>query len=70
MKRALIVTVALICLFGLALLCAAWQSVGDFIGFLVLGGCRSWPPSPTPSAPALMAISALVISRYWFSSAG
>ena len=38
MKRALIVTVALICLFGLALLCAAWQSVGDFIGFLVLGG--------------------------------
>ena len=38
MKRALIVTVALICLFGLALLCAAWQSVGDFIGFLALGG--------------------------------
>ena len=34
MKRALIVTVVLICLFGLALLCAAWQSVGDFIGFL------------------------------------
>lgn len=38
MKRALIVTVALICLFGLALLCVAWQSVGDFIGFLALGG--------------------------------
>lgn len=38
MKRALIVTVVLICLFGLALLCAAWQSVGDFIGFLALGG--------------------------------
>jgi 1,4-dihydroxy-2-naphthoate octaprenyltransferase len=43
---------------------------GDFIGFLVLGGCRSSPPSPTPSAPALMAISALAISRCWFSSAG
>lgn len=38
MKRALIVTVVLICLFGLALLCAAWQSVGDFIGFLATGG--------------------------------
>lgn len=38
MKRALIATVALICLFGLALLCVAWQSVGDFIGFLALGG--------------------------------
>ncbi len=38
MKRALIVTVVLICLFGLALLCAARQSVGDFIGFLATGG--------------------------------
>ncbi|QEP92726.1 1,4-dihydroxy-2-naphthoate polyprenyltransferase [Klebsiella pneumoniae] len=38
MKRALIVTVVLICLFGLALLCAARQSVGDFIGFLAPGG--------------------------------
>ncbi|KAF1367312.1 1,4-dihydroxy-2-naphthoate polyprenyltransferase [Yokenella regensburgei] len=38
MKRALIVTVALICLCGLGLLFAAWQGIGDFIGFLVLGG--------------------------------
>lgn len=37
MKRALIVTVALICLFGLALLFTAYQTLGDFIGFLVLG---------------------------------
>ncbi|VFS68127.1 1,4-dihydroxy-2-naphthoate octaprenyltransferase [Kluyvera cryocrescens] len=33
MKRALIVTVALICLFGLALLFTAYQTLGDFIGF-------------------------------------
>ncbi|WP_157865618.1 1,4-dihydroxy-2-naphthoate polyprenyltransferase [[Enterobacter] lignolyticus] len=38
MKRALVVTVALICLSGLSLLAASWQNVGDFIGFLVLGG--------------------------------
>lgn len=38
MKRALIATVALICLSGLALLFAAYQGIGDFIGFLVLGG--------------------------------
>lgn len=38
MKRALIITVALICLSGLALLAAAWQTMQDFIGFLVLGG--------------------------------
>lgn len=38
MKRALMVTVVLICLSGLSLLAASWQNVGDFIGFLVLGG--------------------------------
>ncbi|MBB1199300.1 1,4-dihydroxy-2-naphthoate polyprenyltransferase [Enterobacteriaceae bacterium 89] len=38
MKRALIVTVVLICLSGLALLAASWQTMGDFIGFMVLGG--------------------------------
>ncbi len=38
MKRALIVTVALICLSGLALLFSAWQTMADFIGFMVLGG--------------------------------
>ena len=37
MKRALIITVALICVSGLALLIASWQSMQDFIGFLVLG---------------------------------
>ncbi|MCE9890697.1 1,4-dihydroxy-2-naphthoate polyprenyltransferase [Kluyvera intermedia] len=37
MKRALMITVALICLFGLALLFTAYQTLGDFIGFLVLG---------------------------------
>ena len=38
MKRALILTVALICLSGLALLFLAWQTMADFIGFMVLGG--------------------------------
>lgn len=38
MKKALIVTVVLICLSGLALLFTAYQSMADFIGFLVLGG--------------------------------
>lgn len=38
MKRALIVTVALSCLSGLALVLVAYQTVADFIGFLVLGG--------------------------------
>ena len=37
MKRALIVTVGLICVSGLALLFSASQTPGDFIGFLVLG---------------------------------
>ncbi|VTM89601.1 1,4-dihydroxy-2-naphthoate octaprenyltransferase [Raoultella ornithinolytica] len=37
MKRALIVTVVLICLSGLALLFCAWQTMADFIGFMVLG---------------------------------
>ncbi|HEY2454781.1 MAG TPA: 1,4-dihydroxy-2-naphthoate polyprenyltransferase [Scandinavium sp.] len=37
MKRALIITVALICLSGLALLFTAYESMADFIGFLVLG---------------------------------
>ncbi|EMH4165173.1 1,4-dihydroxy-2-naphthoate polyprenyltransferase [Pluralibacter gergoviae] len=37
MKRALIITVALICVSGLALLIASWQSMQDFLGFLVLG---------------------------------
>ncbi|XNM63517.1 1,4-dihydroxy-2-naphthoate polyprenyltransferase [Escherichia coli] len=37
MKRALMIAVALICLFGLALLFTAYQTLGDFIGFLVLG---------------------------------
>jgi 1,4-dihydroxy-2-naphtoate prenyltransferase (EC 2.5.1.-) len=38
MKRALIITVALICLSGLALLAASYQTMEDFIGFMVLGG--------------------------------
>jgi len=38
MKRALIITVALICLSGIALLVASYQTMQDFIGFLVLGG--------------------------------
>lgn len=37
MKRALIITVGLICVSGLALLFTASQTTGDFIGFLVLG---------------------------------
>lgn len=37
MKRALMITVGLICVSGLALLLVAYQSVEDFIGFLVLG---------------------------------
>jgi len=38
MKRALLVTVALSCLSGLTLVLVAYQTVADFIGFLVLGG--------------------------------
>lgn len=38
MKRALMVTVALSCLSGLALVLVAYQTVADFIGFMVLGG--------------------------------
>ena len=38
MKRALIITVALICLSGLSLLAASYQTMEDFIGFMVLGG--------------------------------
>lgn len=38
MKRALLVTIALSCLSGLALVLVAYQTVADFIGFLVLGG--------------------------------
>ncbi|WP_308561978.1 1,4-dihydroxy-2-naphthoate polyprenyltransferase [uncultured Klebsiella sp.] len=38
MKRALMLTVVLICLSGLALLFFAWQTMADFIGFMVLGG--------------------------------
>lgn len=37
MKRAMIVTVALICISGLCLLFSAYQSISDFIGFAVLG---------------------------------
>ena len=37
MKRALIITVALICLSGLALVTVASKTPSDFIGFLVLG---------------------------------
>ncbi|POP43856.1 1,4-dihydroxy-2-naphthoate polyprenyltransferase [Superficieibacter electus] len=38
MKRALIITVALTCVSGLALVAMAYQTMADFIGFLVLGG--------------------------------
>ncbi|MGL5970014.1 MAG: 1,4-dihydroxy-2-naphthoate polyprenyltransferase [Kluyvera sp.] len=37
MKRALFITVGLICISGLALLFTASQTTGDFIGFLILG---------------------------------
>lgn len=37
MKRALIVTVLLICVSGIALLMASYQTMQDFIGFMVLG---------------------------------
>lgn len=38
MKRALMITVGLICLSGLGLLAVSYQTIADFIGFLVLGG--------------------------------
>lgn len=38
MKRALMVTVGLSCLSGLTLVLVAYQTVADFIGFIVLGG--------------------------------
>ncbi|STV97075.1 1,4-dihydroxy-2-naphthoate octaprenyltransferase [Klebsiella michiganensis] len=58
MKRALILTVALICLSGLALLFLAWQTMADFIGFMVLGGLSIVAALPTPSALVLTATSA------------
>ena len=38
MKRALIITVVLICLSGLALVAVACHTLADFVGFLILGG--------------------------------
>ena len=38
MKRALIVTVVLICLSGLAPVAVACHTLADFVGFTVLGG--------------------------------
>jgi len=38
MKQALLVTVILSCISGLALVTAAYQTMADFIGFLALGG--------------------------------
>ncbi len=38
MKRALIITVVLICLSGLALVAVACQTLAYFVGFLILGG--------------------------------
>lgn len=38
MKKALIITVVLICLSGLGLLLVSYRTFADFIGFLVLGG--------------------------------
>lgn len=38
MKRALIITVVLICISGLALVAVACHTLTDFIGFLILGG--------------------------------
>ncbi|HFY0627759.1 TPA: 1,4-dihydroxy-2-naphthoate polyprenyltransferase, partial [Salmonella enterica] len=38
MKRALIITVVLICISGLALVAVACHTLTDFVGFLILGG--------------------------------
>lgn len=38
MKRALIITVVLVCISGLALVAVACQTLTDFVGFLILGG--------------------------------
>ncbi len=70
MKRALIITVVLICLSGLALVAVACHTLADFVGFLILGGLSSLPLSPTPWAIVLMVISVWVIFPYWFSLAG
>ncbi len=70
MKRALIITVVLICLSGLALVTVASKTTSDFIGFLVLGLLAIVAASPTPSARALTAILASGISPCWYSSAG
>lgn len=37
MKYALVITVVLSCFSGIALLLCAWQTMADFIGFMVLG---------------------------------
>ncbi|XPE49006.1 hypothetical protein ACNKHL_24040 [Shigella flexneri] len=40
MKRALIITVVLISISGLALVAVACHTLADFVGFLILGGCE------------------------------
>lgn len=70
MKRALIITVVLICISGLALVAVACHTLTDFIGFLIWAGCRLSPPSPTPWVIGPTAISGWVISLFWYSLAG
>ncbi|SUX71827.1 1,4-dihydroxy-2-naphthoate octaprenyltransferase [Citrobacter braakii] len=70
MKRALIVTVVLICLSGLALVAVACHTLADFVGFLVLGACRLSRRSPTPWVIALTDISVWAIFPCWYSLAG
>lgn len=48
MKRALIVTVVLIRLSGLALVAVACHTLADFVGFWCSAACRSSPQSPIP----------------------
>lgn len=70
MKRALIVTVVLICLSGLATVAVACHTLADFVGFWCSAVCRLSPRSPTPWVIALTDISARAIFLCWYSSAG
>lgn len=70
MKRALIVTVVLICLSGLATVAVACHTLADFVGFWCLGACRLLRRSPTPWVIAHTDISVWAIFPCWYSLAG
>lgn len=70
MKRALIITVVLICISGLALVAVACHTLTDFVGFLILGGLSIIAAITYTVGNRPTAISGWVISLSWYSLAG